>query len=120
VHELLLGVWPPRGEAGRREGDPRLRLELITQNPAEICPPNAVPPRNGSDPCGLTAPQRATVPGGVYSIMRGPQWPSALVLPQLPWKAFPDVAAGTTPTAYSESNRRLEAHGLGLPLDWGK
>jgi predicted acyl esterase len=97
----------------------RLRLELTSQTPGEVCPPSGRPAKNGDDPCKLTAPQRSTVPGGVYKILYGPKWPSALNLPQLPWSAFPSAAAGVPPTAWSENQRRLETREVTLPLDWG-
>jgi predicted acyl esterase len=96
-----------------------LRLELTTQSPLDVCPPSGAPPRNGTDPCRLTAPQQASVPGGVYKILYGPKWPSALNLPQLPWKVFPEARAGVVPTAWNENQRRLESRELTLPLDWG-
>jgi len=97
----------------------QVRLELTTQSPADICPPDAVPPKNGTDPCRLTAPQQATLPGGVYTVLHGPRWPSTLNLPQLPWKALHEVPATATATGYNEGNRRLEASTSTLPLDWG-
>jgi predicted acyl esterase len=94
--------------------DHRLRLELTTQPRADVC----TPPANNDDPCSLTAPQAATLPCGTYRILHGPKWRSVLNLPQLPWKVFPAVAAGTTPTAWDESNRSLTSNGFALPLDW--
>jgi predicted acyl esterase len=97
----------------------RLRFELITQNPASICPPQGPPPRNDADPCRLTAPQQATLPGGRYRIRLAGQWPSALNLPQLPWKALPAVPDAVLPTAWNENQRKLETRSVSLPLDWG-
>lgn len=101
-----------------------LRLELTTQTPAEMCPETEMPPVNDTDPCRLTEPQQETVPGGVYTILFGPETPSALNLPQLPSDNFSEVSAGLAPTPWSESFRRLSdpAQGdpiLTLPLDWG-
>lgn len=96
----------------------RLRLELTTQSPASICPEEG-PPENVTEPCSLTKAQRKTLPGGVYRILHGPQWPSALNLPQLPANAFPAVAEGMTPTGWDETNRRLETGKFSLPIDWG-
>jgi predicted acyl esterase len=100
--------------------DHRLRLELTTQSPSDICPAVDLPPRNVPDPCRLTAPQQATVPGGRYKIMYGPKWQSTLNLPQLPFKAFAEVRSGVPPTAWNENQRRLETRDVTLPLDWGK
>jgi predicted acyl esterase len=96
-----------------------LRLELTTQSPADVCPSNGVPSRLGTDPCGLTGPQSKTVPGGTYTIMHGPNWPSALNLPQLPFKFFSTVQSGTIPTASNEGNRSFTNQAFELPLDWG-
>ena len=94
----------------------RLRLELTTRPAADLCHP----PTNNDDPCGLTGPQRATLPGATYRILHGPQWPSALNLPQLPWKALPEVDAGCAPTAWDETTRSFDTRAFDLPLDWGE
>ena len=96
----------------------RLRFELTTQNPTDICPTSGPPPVNGGDVCGMTAPQRATLPGGTYKIKIGPHWPSALNLPQLPLVAFPSAAASVPPTAWSEERRTLDTPEDTLPRDW--
>lgn len=88
----------------------RLRLDLSTQSPGDICPV-AVAPDAADKFCTLTAPQRDTLPGGRYEILYGPGHPSELTLPQLEWQAFPTAAAGVTPTADSSA--------YPLPLDWG-
>jgi predicted acyl esterase len=100
--------------------DHRLRLELTTQSPADVCPPADLPPKNEPNPCRLTAPQQVTVPGATYKILYGAKWPSALNLPQLPWKSFTEVRSGVPPTAWSENQRKLETRDITLPLDWGK
>lgn len=82
----------------------RLRLELTTKTPADVCAAF-----QGSDPCLYTEPQLATVPGGVYSILHGPAWPSALNLPQLDAMAFRTATSGVTPTSGVWTE----------PLDWG-
>lgn len=97
----------------------RLRLELTTQAPADVCPPTGLPSSLGTDPCRLTAPQQATLPGGVYRIIYGPSWPSALHLPQTTWKAFAEARAGVPPTAWNENQRSFEKTEVTLPLDWG-
>src|SRR5918993_83333 len=102
----------------------RVRFEITTQTPSELCPAEGAPPSNDTDPCRLTGPQQATVPGGVYTVLYGPETPSALNLPQLPFKVFPEVRAGVLPTGWNESYRRMRDSKLGdksfaLPLDWG-
>lgn len=101
-----------------------LRLELTTQTPALLCPKSGLPLLNDTDPCRLTAPQLATVPGATYTIYYGSERASTLDLPQLLWKSFPAVRSGVPPTAWSESYRRMGDSSLGdkiftLPLDWG-
>jgi predicted acyl esterase len=96
----------------------KLRLELTTQSPTSICPETGMP-ENVTEPCGLTAAQKRTLPGGVYRILHGTRWPSALNLPQLPANAFPTVANAVLPTAWDETNRRLDAGEFSLPIDWG-
>ncbi|WP_321792519.1 CocE/NonD family hydrolase [Burkholderia pyrrocinia] len=98
----------------------RLRLELTTQTPTTLCPASGTPPFNGTEPCRLTSPQQATLPGGVYNVLHGAQWPSTINLPLLPWKILPAVAGGSTPTAWDESTRSYVTNGFTLPLDWGK
>ena len=102
----------------------QMRLELTTQSPTDVCPASGLPPQNGTDPCRMTAPQRATLPGGTYTILYGTKTPSTLNLPQLPWKFFPEVRAGTLSTGWSENQRRMADPAKGdrvftLPLDWG-
>jgi predicted acyl esterase len=91
----------------------------------ELCPAKGLPPSNDTDPCRLTGPQQTTVPGGIYTVLYGLETPSALNLPQLPFKSFPEVRSGPLPTPWSEGGRRLEETKLGdkiisLPLDWGR
>lgn len=101
----------------------RLRLELTAQTPSDRCPPTGAPTVNDTDPCRLTGPQRETVPGGVYTVLFGPDTPSALNLPLLPFMAFPEVRAGLLPLPWSEGGRRVstgsDAPVFTLPLDWG-
>ncbi len=102
----------------------RLRLELTTQTPLDVCPATEMPPVNDTDPCRLTETQEETVPGGVYTVLFGPETPSALNLPQLAFMTFSDVPAGPAPTPWSESFRRMSDPSQGdtihtIPLDWG-
>lgn len=92
-----------------------LRLTLTTQSPASVCPAEGEVPML-SEPCRLTAPQQQTLPGGIYTIDLGN---SALNLPLLPYRAFPEIAAGPAPAAWDETNRRTVPATTTLPLDWG-
>jgi len=101
---------------GLRPGH-KLRLEITTQSPASLCPKDKPAPML-PEPCGLTAPQQATLPGGVYRILRGSKFPSSLNLPQLAYETLPSVASGPLPTAWNETARKLEPSAFTLPLDW--
>ncbi len=96
----------------------RVRLVLSTQSPASVCPPDGEP-SFVSEPCRLTAPQQATLPGGVYRIGFGKGEPSSLNLPLLAYRAFETVASGPPPTGWDETNRRMAPATTTLPLDWG-
>jgi predicted acyl esterase len=102
----------------------RVRLELTTQSPRDVCPPSGMPPQNGTDPCRLTAPQQASVPGATYRILYDARTPSTLNLPQLPYMFYPEVPSAVLPTGWNENQRRLIDPAKGdktfaLPLDWG-
>lgn len=98
----------------------RVRLVLSTQSPASVCPAEGEP-TFVSEPCRLTAPQQATLPGGVYRIGFGKDQPSSLNLPLLPYQVFESVESGPTPTGWDETNRRMApAATTTLPLDWGR
>jgi hypothetical protein len=56
----------------------------------------------------LTTPQKATVPGGTYTILSGTRFPSAVNLPLVSARCFATAASGATPT----SSGAIE------PLDW--
>ncbi len=93
----------------------RLRLELTTQSPSEICPDEG-DVALVSEPCRLTLPQRETLPGGRYTLLFGPQYPSALHLPQLPWHAFETARSGPPPADWTdEPSPYLD---FTLPLVW--
>jgi len=89
-----------------RPGD-SLRLTLTTQEPAANCTSllSALAP---AVPCLLTAPQRATLPGGTYLIQRSRGLPSSLRVPLLAAGTLPTALSGTTPTS----------NGLTEPLGW--
>jgi uncharacterized protein len=52
----------------------QLELELTTQNATETCTKEL-----GEDACFWTDPQLQTLPGGTYSILHGPEWPSVVL-----------------------------------------
>jgi predicted acyl esterase len=85
-----------------------LRLVLSTQAPPAVCG-SALSALAKPRPCVLTAPQQATLPGGVYQIARGFVHASALNLPLLPFRSLREVASGVTPTSPNQTQ----------PLDWG-
>ncbi|MBH5328943.1 CocE/NonD family hydrolase [Eikenella sp. S3360] len=96
----------------------KLRLELTTQSPSNICD-NGKPIGFSAEPCGLTAPQQKTVPGGQYTLLFGGNTPTSIHLPQLPYMAQPTAASGRTPTAWSENTRKFDPEGKHtLPLQW--
>ena len=95
--------------------DHRLRLELTTQSPQEICPDEGNVALV-SEPCRLTRPQQETIPGGRYTMLFGPEHPSALHLPLLPWEAFEAVRSGPPPADWTnEPSPYLD---FTLPLEW--
>lgn len=97
-----------------------LRLELTTQSPHSICPPEGEgDPENVTEPCRLTAPQKATLPGGVYHIMSGPEWPSTLNLPQIEAGSQASVPSLHVPNGWNESFRKVEDSEYTLPSTWG-
>lgn len=84
-----------------------LAVTLSTQEPTANCVSllSALAP---AIPCLLTAPQQATLPGGVYEIFHSTRYPSALNLPTLAADYLPVAASGITPTSGSYVE----------PLDW--
>jgi uncharacterized protein len=117
-HPFLADRYVPAGQTARYDitiypavwslpaGD-SLRLTLATQEPASSCSSQltALLP---AIPCVLTAPQNATLPGGVYQIDHSRSLPSSVNLPLLPNDYLPVTTSGTTPTS----------NGLTEPLDW--
>lgn len=81
-----------------------LRLTLSTQSSLSDC----LNPVGPTQPCLLTAPQKATVPGGIYQIERSDQYRSVVTLPLLPAGTFPTARSGVTPTSLGETE----------PLGW--
>jgi predicted acyl esterase len=118
AHPFLADNYVPAGSTARYDitiypavwslpaGD-ALRLTLSTQEPASACGSllSALLP---AIPCVLTAPQQATLPGGVYTIDHSRFLPSSVNLPLLPNDYLPVAPSGTTPT----SNMLTE------PLGW--
>lgn len=85
----------------------RIQLTLASQGSPQACAATAGigPPPLG---CFYTAPQLATLPGGIYRLDRTAARPSALNLPLLPLHAFPYVESPTPPTG-----------SYPVPNDWG-
>jgi hypothetical protein len=86
-----------------------VRLTLSTNGSPQACGETLGigPPPLG---CFYTAPQLATLPGGVYRVERTPARPTALHLPLLRHNAFPGVPSGVTPTS----------GGTVVPREWGE
>ncbi len=117
-HPFLADQYVPAGQTARYDitiypavwslpaGD-SLRLTLSTQEPSSACSSqlSALLP---AIPCVLTAPQNATLPGGVYQIDRSRSLPSSVNLPLLPNDYLPATTSGITPTS----------NGLTEPLNW--
>lgn len=96
----------------------RLRLELTTQSPSDVCP-QAGQIALVSEPCRLTKPQQETIPGGVYTIYTGSDHPSALNLPQLPPDTFKAVRSGQLPADWrEEAGQAGQGNPFTLPLEW--
>lgn len=91
-------LWPV--EAGHS-----LRLTLTTRVPASTPCAAAL----SSTPCYNTAAQLATLPGGVYTVLSGPAYPSSVSLPMLPRGHFATARSSTTSTSGSAT----------IPMDWG-
>ncbi|MCD8253227.1 MAG: CocE/NonD family hydrolase [Phocaeicola dorei] len=117
VYELNIPIAPRQWlmQTGHK-----LRLELTCQSPKEIVPPGGVPNSNSDDPGYLTAPQKATVPGGVYTLRFGKGYPSALHLPVIPSGSFQYVQSGIVPTGWNENVRKMEESKYILPLNWAE
>jgi len=82
-----------------------LRLRLATQTARSHCQADVI----DSAPCFHTAPQLLTLAAGSYQILSGPDAPSALYLPLLPYHQLATAGSGVTPTS----------SGVAQPLDWG-
>jgi predicted acyl esterase len=85
-----------------------LQLVLTTQAPNALCS-STISALAKPSPCVLTAPQLATLPGGVYQVQRARLAASVLNLPLLGFEALPTVASAMTPTSPTQTQ----------PLDWG-
>lgn len=94
-----------------------LRLELTTQSTSDVCP------ENGqfslvSEPCRLTKPQQETVPGGIYRIYAGTEYPSSMKIPLLPFNSFEGVRSGPPPTNWPNDQTVGQGSNFTLPLEW--
>lgn len=80
-----------------------LRATISSKLPASQCGPTSY-----NSGCVHTVPQIQTLSGGTYSLQRSGQYPSALNLPILPYRALPTAASVVTPTS----------GGFSVPIDW--
>jgi uncharacterized protein len=82
-----------------------LRLTFTTQETTSQCRGEVFT----IEPCFNTTPQLETLPGGTYSILAGPRYPSAINLPLLPYMYFATAQSAVTPTS----------GGATEPMYWG-
>lgn len=100
----------------------RLRLVLSTQSLGPVTEGRM--PAEGdmgfliADPGELTAPQKATLPNGLYTIFVGSNTPSSLSLPQLPFDFFMGVQSHHNSTSWSEMTRDFDSTGYSIPTEW--
>lgn len=99
----------------------KLRLELTTKMPIEVCPETTPPPVGPAEPCRLTDPQEASVKG-TYTLYFGSQNKSKLNIPLLPYKHFKTVRSVKTPVPWMESPRTIgdSQTNWTLPVDWNE
>ena len=98
-----------------------LRLELTTRSKGDTgASPNLLREANEerTDPYGLTAVQKKTVRGGVYTIYLGGKNASTLNLPLLAYKELPETKSGYVPYEWYEHERHLKPTTHTLPLVW--
>jgi hypothetical protein len=81
-----------------------LHLVVATRVPSEVCATEHIRPY----PCHNTAPQLATLPGGVYAIRRDADCPSRVEVPLLPYDRYQGVDGGPTESS----------GGFTQPSDW--
>jgi predicted acyl esterase len=81
-----------------------LHLVVATQVPPEVCATVHERPY----PCHNTAPQLATLPGGVYAVLHGAAHPSRVEVPLLPYDCYEGVEGGPTESS----------GGFTQPSDW--
>jgi uncharacterized protein len=84
-----------------------LQLVLSTQEPTADCA-SLISALKPAIPCLLTAPQQATLPGGVYQVDHSRRLPSSVNVPLVSTDRLPVAASGITTTS----------NGLTEPLGW--
>jgi uncharacterized protein len=84
-----------------------LQFVLTTQAPSDKCA-SLLTALTTPLPCLLSAPQKKTVPGGVYQVLWGSSHTSSVNVPILPKGSVQPTTSGVTPTSSGESE----------PLDW--
>lgn len=83
-----------------------LRLVICTQSPEDKCSARGV--LGTPWPCMLTSPQEDTLPGGVYTILRGGATATGINLPLIDPESLPTTRSSTTETSDGET----------IPLEW--
>jgi uncharacterized protein len=86
-----------------------LQFVLTTQPPADNCA-SVLSALTTPLPCLPSAPQKQTLPGGVYQVVWSASNSSSVNIPLLPEGAVAMTSSGVTPTSL----------GLVEPLNWGK
>ncbi len=95
----------------------KLVLQITSQSPESICPDKGMIPFT-SEPCGLTKPQQETLPGGIYTLYFGNEYPSALNLPVLPYNHFKGVSKGVATQAQKNGSQNNASGNFTLPTSW--
>jgi predicted acyl esterase len=85
-----------------------LELQLSTQPPQSDCGASLTAALGPPAPCDPSAPQQATLPGGLYQVVWSSSMPSSVNLPLLATNALPTATSAMTPTS----------DGLTEPIDW--
>ena len=94
-----------------------LVLEITTQSPENICPNQGNIPFT-AEPCGLTKPQKETIPGGIYTLHFSKKYPAALNLPIMPYNYFKSVNKGLPAQEPNANGRINNNRNYTLPMSW--
>lgn len=116
VYKLHIALAP---RAWQLQTGHHLRLELTTQSPEEVCPPGGGSVANSDEPGYLNNPQRQTIPGGIYTIYCGKEYPSCLYMPVLEQEHTRYVPSSILRDSWMEGARKLgKGNAYPLPLEW--